>query len=225
MLTNQNTPAAVVQAENVSKKHIKQEVENSHFLESTLPPKLGVANDTVQLSLKPHDGQLVIDSRIVAKCLELEHGDFVKNILQKYSADIERLGVFRFQNGKPKSGKGGRPEVFAYLNEAQASFVATLSRNSKAVVGFKLALAKAATEFYREQRNPDLAVDRATANYQRKGKDNLWIARRFSGIATRKGLTTTLAAHGVKGEGFAECTNASRHVATAVTKSLNAPFA
>jgi hypothetical protein len=62
--------------------------------------------------------------------------------------------------------------------------------------------------FMAEERNPDLAVERATLNYQRRGKDNLWIARRFSGIATRKGLTTTLAQHGVKGEGFAECTNA-----------------
>jgi hypothetical protein len=35
-----------------------------------------------------------------------------------------------------------------------------------------------------------------------------WLARRTAGIVARKGLTSTLARHGVQGKGYADCTNA-----------------
>lgn len=41
-----------------------------------------------------------------------------------------------------------------------------------------------------------------------KPKDAEWLARRVQGTVARNQLTSTLAAHGVAGRGFADCTNA-----------------
>ena len=87
-----------------------------------------------------------IDSRLVAKSLDIEHESFLKT-LSTYQAELEELGVFRFEIGKPPRGSsGGRPGKYAMLNEDQAIFAATLSRNTKQVVAFKLQLTKAFSE-------------------------------------------------------------------------------
>ena len=59
------------------------------------------------------------------------------------------------------------------------------------------------------QQNPDLYLEKYRKAYKRKGKDDAWINERMKGVGVRKELTSTLGAHGVKGEGFRECTNAS----------------
>lgn len=48
----------------------------------------------------------------------------------------------------------------------------------------------------------DEIADKATPQQQE------WLARRVAGKAARSQLTSTLAAHGVSGKGFADCTNA-----------------
>lgn len=62
-----------------------------------------------------------------------------------------------------------------------------------------------------EEKNPELAINRAVESWKRKGKDEEWIGKRIVGIANRKVFTKTLAAHGVKGVGFRDCTNAVYH--------------
>ena len=59
-----------------------------------------------------------------------------------------------------------------------------------------------------EEKNPDLILDRAVDTYKRKGKTDAWIGERLQGKATRISFTKTLAAHGVKGSGYKDCTNA-----------------
>lgn len=59
-----------------------------------------------------------------------------------------------------------------------------------------------------EEKNPDLIGQRYINAYKKKGKDNKWIAQRLKSIDTRNSFTSTLAAHGVSGEGFRNCTNA-----------------
>ena len=82
----------------------------------------------------------LIDSRLVAQSLGVEHESFIR-ILRTHQTKLEELGIFRFQIGK--IGGRGRPETFALLNEDQAIFAATLSRNTSQVVNFKLKLTKA----------------------------------------------------------------------------------
>lgn len=81
---------------------------------------------------------LVVDSRLIAQDLGVEHETFMRTI-KKYEPRIEsRFGVIRFEIGKPPQGSlGGRPEKFAWLTEDQSLFLMTLSRNTDQVVNCK----------------------------------------------------------------------------------------
>lgn len=86
--------------------------------------------------------ELLVDSRLIAQEMGVDHGNWLKNIVQKYQKEIEEnFGVFRFKNGKPTL-KGGRPEKYCMLTEDQAYYALTLSRNSKKVVELKAKLVR-----------------------------------------------------------------------------------
>ena len=59
------------------------------------------------------------------------------------------------------------------------------------------------------QQNPDLYLDKYRNAYKKKGKDDAWIDERMKGVGIRKELTSTLSSHGVVGNGYRVCTNAS----------------
>lgn len=63
-----------------------------------------------------------------------------------------------------------------------------------------------------EEQNPELAIqrghDRATKTWKKQGKSDKWIESRIKGIATRRFFTKILSQHGVKKEGYRNCTNA-----------------
>ena len=60
-----------------------------------------------------------------------------------------------------------------------------------------------------EEKNPELAIERAKNSWRRKGKNEKWIDQRMQSIESRKHFTSVLAKHGVTGNGFKKCTNAS----------------
>lgn len=80
-----------------------------------------------------------IDSRVVAQQLGVEH-ESVMRLLNKYQADFEVHGLFRFEIGKPLNG---RPEKFSYLNEDQCWLLLTYNRNTKKVRALKGQLVRA----------------------------------------------------------------------------------
>ena len=91
------------------------------------------------LAQKMSDGTLVIDSRVVASELELNHSDWVQNIIKKHQKQAEiAFGILRFENGEIKGR--GQPEKFVWLTEEQSLFYLTLSRNTKKVVETKVKL-------------------------------------------------------------------------------------
>lgn len=59
-----------------------------------------------------------------------------------------------------------------------------------------------------EEKNPDLIIDRAIQTYKRKGHSPEWISKRINGKSVRNEFTSTLAKHGVMGDGYKRCTNA-----------------
>lgn len=97
-----------------------------------------------KLSVIEHAGTLVVDSRLVAERLAIEHRSF-SDTISEYQTQIEqRFGVLRFETAKPQTGsKGGRPQRYALLSEDQATFLMTLSRNTPEVVECKLDLVDA----------------------------------------------------------------------------------
>jgi phage regulator Rha-like protein len=76
---------------------------------------------------------LVVDSRLIAIELGIQHRNLIATI-KKYSDDFKEIGVLLFETEKPTdSTQGGRPEVFCYLNEAQSTYLMTLSKNTEQV--------------------------------------------------------------------------------------------
>lgn len=90
------------------------------------------------------EGELVVDSRLIAQDLGIEHRSFMETI-RTYEPLIEQeFGVLRFETAKPQLGtKGGRPREYALLTEDQATFLMTLSRNTPEVIRCKINLVKA----------------------------------------------------------------------------------
>lgn len=97
--------------------------------------------DLVTLPVQSVEGQLVVDSRLVAEQLGIEHESFIRTV-DKYQAQIEQaFGVLRFEIGKPSKGsQGGRPQKYVLLTENQATFIMTVSQNTPQVVATKLGL-------------------------------------------------------------------------------------
>lgn len=96
------------------------------------------------LSVTEIDGILVVDSRLIAGRLNIEHRSFIRT-LRKFQIKIEqRFGAVRFKNAPREDGnKGGDQPVYALLTEPQATTLMTLSRNTDEVVECKLDLVDA----------------------------------------------------------------------------------
>jgi phage regulator Rha-like protein len=96
------------------------------------------------ITVQPNStGELVVDSRLVAEELDINHKSFLQTI-RKHQTQLEQaFGVLAFQTAKPQDSTGGRPETFALLTEPQAIALMTFSRNTERVVQCKIHLVKA----------------------------------------------------------------------------------
>lgn len=122
-----------------------------------------------ELDIITVDNQLVVDSRLIAQQLEVDHTNTFLKTIRKYQSDFESLGVLVFKTQKPSEGSpGGRPETFCYLNENQATYAMTLSRNSEKVRKCKLDLVKSfdkAKQLLKEKERPAPVPPRLTPVY------------------------------------------------------------
>lgn len=90
-------------------------------------------------------GELVVDSRIIAEQVEIQHESFMK-LIKKHKVKIEaKFGCVGFKIFDIEMPNGGtRQEVeFAWLNESQVTALLTLCRNTERVVDLKFDLVKA----------------------------------------------------------------------------------
>lgn len=81
----------------------------------------------------------VVDSRIIADELGVQHKTLIETIGKHKDSIESNFGLITFETEKVNVG---RPAQFCYLTEDQAIFLGTLSRNSEAVVKFKVTLVK-----------------------------------------------------------------------------------
>lgn len=97
-----------------------------------------------ELTVENKNGQLVVDSRLIAKELGIEHKNLLST-LDSYLTELEfAFGSVTFETATRKdNNKGGNQPKVAYLTEEQATFLMTLSRNSEQVVQAKIHLVKA----------------------------------------------------------------------------------
>jgi phage regulator Rha-like protein len=99
--------------------------------------KTEMLNIVKPLELHLIENEIKVDSRIIAKRLGIEHNSLIKNI-EKYINEFQILGSINFQT--ISSSKAGQPLKFVYLDEDQAIFALTLSKNTIQVVQLKLDL-------------------------------------------------------------------------------------
>jgi phage regulator Rha-like protein len=85
-----------------------------------------------------NDGYLVVDSRLIAQELGIEHESFMKTVDRYKNQTEQAFGFLRFEVGEIEGR--GQPEKFVYLTEDQATFLMTLSRNTPEVIRCKILL-------------------------------------------------------------------------------------
>lgn len=102
------------------------------------------------------NGQALTTSEIIAQGVGIEHRA-IKQILRKYQSDFEEFGTPAFET----RGSEGTADyqVFAILNEQQATLLVTYCKNTETVRKFKVALVKAFYEM-RQQLHPQCPVVR-----------------------------------------------------------------
>jgi phage regulator Rha-like protein len=97
------------------------------------------------LQVTEQNGDLFVDSRLIALRLDIQHETFMRTI-KKYESKIEkRFGCIRFDFGVPESATGNPPK-FAWLTEDQATTLMTFSKNTEIVIDCKLDLVAAFSE-------------------------------------------------------------------------------
>lgn len=112
------------------------------------------------------DGVLVIDSRLIAQELGVNHSDWYQNVIinERFRPYAEQaFGILRFENGEIKGR--GQPEKFVFFTEEQATFYMTLSRNTPEVVQLKLKLVKAFFDARQKLRGQGFAERPTTTVY------------------------------------------------------------
>jgi phage regulator Rha-like protein len=99
-----------------------------------------------QIALVPSKTESRIDSRVLSAHLGNRH-KAVMALIERYAEQFKGFGQLPFQKevGERTHG-GGNPERFALLNEDQAFFLLSLSRNSEPVVKLKAKLVQAFRE-------------------------------------------------------------------------------
>lgn len=89
------------------------------------------------------NGQLVVDSRLVSQELGIKHKNFLATV-EKYKTEIESdFGQLLFETETVKNSVGAVNKTeFYYLNEDQATYLMTLSKNTARVRDCKRRLVK-----------------------------------------------------------------------------------
>lgn len=116
---------------------------------------------------------------------------------------IETAVVFlnATRNGIIKTTKGKGGGTFAHKQIALA-YAKYLSPKLHVLVN------QIFFERIEEEKNPQLAIDRAKQAWRKQGKCDKWINIRIASTEERKSFTRTLKNHGVLGDGYPKCTNA-----------------
>jgi phage regulator Rha-like protein len=98
------------------------------------------------IQIVEQDHTLVVDSRLIAANLGVDHKNF-RELIESYKVKLEaKFGVYRFETAKLLTAKvsgvksAGRPEKFYWLRELQATAVLTLVSNTDRAVDLKFDL-------------------------------------------------------------------------------------
>lgn len=114
------------------------------------------------------------DSLVLAKGTRVEHRK-IKSVIKKHEKKLKEFG--RLSAPYRAESTGGRPEEYYILNEAQATFLVTLLKNTDVVVNFKAELVR---QFFEMRK---FIAERHT---------EAWLETRQQGKLTRKAETDVI---------------------------------
>jgi len=98
------------------------------------------------ISIVTKNEKLVVDSRIIAEKLEIQHKNLMETIKRHQTTIEQAFGTIAFEteaSQMPDGRLNPNPEKFAYLTEQQATLLMTFSRNTPAVIQCKVNLVTA----------------------------------------------------------------------------------
>ncbi len=100
----------------------------------------------MNIMLATKKGELRVDSRLLAHQLDNRHRNVIA-LVKKHQDHIKRFGHLLFETQVGERGQGGgKAELFVLLNEDQAYFLLSLSKNTERVVTLKANLITAFRE-------------------------------------------------------------------------------
>ncbi len=156
-----------------------------------------------QLEIQNLNGIQVIDSRIIAKGLNIKHQNLMETI-KKYQSKLEQLGTLTFETETWKHTTGAAKIIFCHLNELQCHFLVTLSRNTEEVVDFKLSLVVAFDSAKKEVallqeviKESEDYLEKKRLYYQKQGYHEGWIEARLKNIDVREDLEAIWCKRGI----------------------------
>lgn len=128
--------------------------------------------------------ELRADSRTFAPKMDIRHRQLMDNI-RKYETAFLELGLLPFETEavNEDGARGIKYQQYALLNEDQAYFLLTLSRNSDKVVAAKLALVKA----FREARAQMARADSARLEGKKARREETDAIKELVQYATDRG--------------------------------------
>ncbi|MHB0765738.1 Rha family transcriptional regulator [Stutzerimonas sp. NM35] len=99
------------------------------------------------VKLVHHQGEQRVDSRVIAEQLGVQHKNTI-TLIEKHAKHFERFGLLPFQTEAVKvaGARGAKHHRFALLNEDQAYFLLSLTKNTTHVVELKVRLVMAFRE-------------------------------------------------------------------------------
>ena len=108
-------------------------------------------SNVIPLQVNPVKGEARVDSRLIAPELGIKHQSLIETI-RRYQTELEQFGSLPFQTGaRKRKTTGGVIEKYVLLNENQANFLMTLSRNTHQVVKLKMRIVAAFGRFREHQ--------------------------------------------------------------------------
>jgi hypothetical protein len=159
---------------------------------------------TSLINLEKIDDEMRVTSRLISERTGTTY-KATNNLIRKHRERLESFGSLPFKKAaKSKSGQ----EKHALLNEDQAIFLITLSRNTEKVVDFKQALVTAFSKLRRKQARID--ADHAKSEWQQN---------RELGKLERRDITDSIKIYISYAE--AQGSRGSTHYYTIITKCVN----
>lgn len=128
------------------------------------------------ITIRSQAGELLVDSRNVAKVFDLQHKTIFRTI-QDNRESLETLGQLRFQREVVVGNQGGgNPRKFAWLNFDQIAFLLTLTKTTAQTKEFRLRLILAFKRAREELRPVDQLLLAIPTSWKRTFKEDFYVA-------------------------------------------------